>query len=150
MKRVRSILGICAVFLLGMLAGGLITFLVFRAVVTAPRRAYVEGGADGVANLVARQFSRRLHTDSGQEAQIRQILRETAQDLEGVASRMAPEVRETVQKAEARLRSVLKPEQQAEFDKMMERARATWRRAQAPPDNGRLERLSERSQNSLR
>ncbi len=136
MKRVRSILGIFAVFLLGMLAGGLITFLVFRAVVTAPRRAYVEGGADGVANLVARQFSRKLRADPGQEAQIRQILRETAQDLEGAANRMAPEVRETVQKAETRLRAVLKPEQQAEFDKMMERARATWRKAQVP-DKGR-------------
>ena len=132
MKRFRSILGIFAVFLLGMLAGGLITFLVFRAVVTAPRRAYVEGGPDGVANLLARQFSRRLRTDAAQDAQIRQILRDTAAELEGVVGRVAPEVRETVEKAEARVRAVLKPEQQAEFNKMMERARATWRKTRAP------------------
>ncbi len=136
MNRFRSILGIIAVFLLGMLAGGLITFLVFRAIVTAPRRAYLQGGGEGVANLVARQFSRRLRTDAGQEAQIRQILRDTAVELEGVAGRVAPEVRETMEKAETRVRAVLKPEQQAEFDKMMQRARETWRKVQAQPAEG--------------
>ena len=128
MNRFRSILGIFAVFLLGMLAGGLIMFLVFRAIVTAPRRAYLQGGGEGVANLVSRQFARRLHTDAAQEVQIRQILRETALELEGVAGRVAPEVRGTVEKAEARVRAVLKPEQQVEVDKMMQRARETWKR----------------------
>ena len=137
MNRFRSILGIVAVFVLGMLAGGLITFLVFRAIVTAPRRAYLQGGGDAVANLVARQFSRRLHADAGQSAQIQQILRDTAQELEGVAGRVAPEVRETVQKAEARVRAVLKPEQQAEFDKMMQRARETWKRVQSQSEKDR-------------
>ncbi len=137
MNRFRSILGILAVFLLGMLAGGLIMFLVFRAVVTAPRRAYVEGGGEGVASLVARQFSRRLHTDAAQDAQIRQILRDTAQELEGVAGRVAPEVRETVDKAETRVRAVLKPEQQAEFDKMMQRVRDTWKKVGAQPAKDR-------------
>ncbi len=131
MKRFRSILGIFAVFLLGVLAGGLIMFLVLRAIVTAPRRAYVQGGGEGVSNLVARQFARRLKTDPAQDAQIRQILRETAQELEGVAGRVAPAVRETVEKAEARVRAILKPGQQAEFDKMMQRARETWQTVQA-------------------
>ena len=133
MKRVRSILGIVAVFLLGILAGGLIMFLVLRAIVTAPRRAYVQGGGEGVANLVARQFARRLHTDPAQDGQIRQILREATQEIENAGNRVAPEIRETVEKAETRVRAVLKPEQQAEFDRMMQRARETWRKVQPRP-----------------
>jgi hypothetical protein len=137
MNRFRSILGIFSVFILGMLAGGLVMFLVFRAIVTAPRRAYVEGGGEGVASLVARQFSRRLHTDAAQDTQIRQILRDTAQELEAVAGRVAPEVRETVEKAEVRVRAVLKPEQQAEFDRMMQRVRDTWKKVRAQPAKDR-------------
>ena len=130
MKSFRSILGIFAVFVLGVIAGGLIMFLVLRAIVTAPRRAYVQGGGEGVSNLVARQFARRLKTDPAQDAQIRQILREATQEIEGVGNRVAPELRETVEKAESRVRAVLKPEQQAEFDRMMQRARETWKKVQ--------------------
>ena len=133
MKRVRSILGIFAVFLLGILAGGLIMFLVLRAIVTAPRRAYLQDGGDGVANLVARQFARRLKTDPAQDAQIQAILREATQEIVGVGDRVAPELKATIEKAETRVRAVLKPEQQVQFDKMMQRAREGWHKVQSRP-----------------
>ena len=133
MKRVRSILGIFAVFLLGILAGGLIMFLVLRAIVTAPRRAYLQDGGDGVANLVARQFARRLKTDPAQDAQIQAILREATHEVVAVGDRVAPELKATIEKAETRVRAVLKPEQQVQFDKMMQRAREGWHKVQPRP-----------------
>ena len=137
MKRVRSILGIVAVFLLGVIAGGLIMFLVFRAIVTAPRRAYVQGGGEGVANLVARQFACRLKTDPAQDAHIREILRGATQEITSVGDRVAPELKATIEKAETRVRAVLNPKQQVEFDRMMQRAREDWHKVQPRPATDR-------------
>ena len=122
MKRFRSILGIVAIFVLGMIAGGLITL---RIIDVAQRRAF-EGGGGAVADLVARRISMRLRADSAQREQIRLILRDTAKDFDSVREQVGPQLKESLEKTENRLRAVLKPEQQKEFDAMMQRARQTW------------------------
>ena len=123
MKRLRSILGIIAIFLLGMIAGGL---LVGRVIEVAQRRAFVEGGGIAVADLVARRISYRLRADAAQRGQIQAILRDTAKDFESVRDQVAPQLKESLEKTETRVRAVLKPDQQKEFDTIMQRARATW------------------------
>lgn len=133
MKRFRSILGIFTIFVLGMIAGACLVFVALRAIAYGPRHAYQQGGggADGLANLMAWQFSRKLHTDPAQDAQIREILREAAQEIKGVGDRVAPELTESVSKVETRVRAILRPEQQAEFDRMMMKAREGWKKLQA-------------------
>jgi hypothetical protein len=122
MKRLRSILGIVAIFVLGMIAGGLITL---RVIEVAQRKAF-EGGGGSVADLVARRISFRLRADAAQREQIRLILRDTAKDFESVREQIGPQLKESLEKTETRLRAVLKPEQQKEFDAMMQRARQSW------------------------
>ncbi len=133
MKRFRSILGIVSIFVFGMIAGACLVFVALRAIAYGPRHAYQQagGGGDGLANVVAWQFSRKLHTDPSQDAQIREILREAAQEIRGVGERVAPELAESASKVETRVRAVLKPDQQAEFDRMMAKARAAWKKLQA-------------------
>ena len=124
MKRFRSFLGIVAIFLLGMIAGGLVTL---RVIEVAQRRAF-EGGGGAVADLVARRISFKLRADAAQREQIRMILRDTAKDFENIREQVSPQLKESLEKAESRLRAVLRPEQQKEFDAMMQRARDTWNR----------------------
>src|SRR5471032_1333042 len=110
MKRLRSILGIVAVFILGMIAGGLLTL---RIIDVAQRKAF-EGGGGAVAYLVARRISLKLRADASQREQIRLILRDTAKDFESVREQVGPQLNESLEKTETRLRSVLKPDQQKE------------------------------------
>ncbi len=124
MKRLRSILGIVAIFILGVVAGGLITL---RIIDVAQRKAF-EGGGGAVADLVARRISFRLRADAAQREQIRLILRDTAKDFEGVREQVGPQLKESLEKTETRLRAVLKPDQQKEFDVIMERARQNWKK----------------------
>src|SRR5262249_15642110 len=126
-----SILGIVAIFLLGMIAGGLVTL---RVIEVAQRRAF-EGGGGAVADLVARRISFKLRADAGQREQIRLILRDTAKDFEKARDQVAPQLKESLEKAEARVRAVLKPDQQREFDAMMQRARASWNRRTSAAEN---------------
>jgi hypothetical protein len=124
MKRLRSILGIVAIFVLGVIAGGLITL---RIIDVAQRKAF-EGGGGAVADLVARRISLRLRADAAQREQIRLILRDTAKDFESVREQVGPQLKESLEKTETRLRAVLKPDQQKEFDVIMERARQNWKK----------------------
>jgi hypothetical protein len=124
MKRLRSILGIVAVFILGMTAGGLLTL---RIIDVAQRKAF-EGGGGAVADLVARRISLKLRADAAQREQIRLILRDTAKDFESVREQVGPQLKESLEKTETRLRAVLKPDQQKEFDVIMERARQNWKK----------------------
>ena len=79
-----------------------------------------------MADFVARRISYRLRADAAQREQIRLILRDTAKDFESVREQVSPQLTSSLEKAETRLRAVLKPEQQKEFDAMMQRARQTW------------------------
>jgi hypothetical protein len=124
MKRLRSILGIVAIFVLGVIAGGLITL---RIIDVAQRKAF-EGGGGAVADLVARRISLKLRADAAQREQIRLILRDTAKDFESVREQVGPQLNESLEKTETRLRAVLKPDQQKEFDLIMERARQNWKK----------------------
>lgn len=123
MKRLRSILGVIAIFMLGLVAGGI---LVGRLIELGQRRAFVEGGGVAVADLVSRRIAYRLRADAVQREQIRLILRDTANDFESVRDQVTPQLAASLEKTESRLRAVLKPDQQKEFDTMMLRVRATW------------------------
>ncbi len=123
MTRFRSILGVLAIFVLGVFAGAILAFVVMEAV---QRKAFVEGGGKAVAEITARRVAWRLGADKSQRAQIRQILLETGQDLTALRRKVTPELREIFVRAEGKLRAVLRPEQQEEFDKLAVQLRQTW------------------------
>ncbi|MBS0660214.1 MAG: hypothetical protein JSR82_18490 [Verrucomicrobia bacterium] len=125
MSRLRSILSVTAIFVLGMIVGGL---LAFGLVDRIQRRAFVEGGGGAVADLMARRLSYRLRADKTQREQFRQIYREAAGDLEVVRRKVAPDLREIFERSEKKFRAILRPEQLAEFDRITAQLRATWER----------------------
>ncbi len=123
MNRTRSILGVVGIFVLGLIAGIILTVWTIERV---QRKAFSEGGGPAVAELLARRMGWRLKADQRQRDQFRQILLETGQELRTLHERVRPETREIFARAESRIRATLRPEQQAEFDRMTAQLRTTW------------------------
>ncbi len=101
--RRRSLLGIAAVFLIGLVAGSAITIVSHRFMV--PRRPPIEAG--GVRPTPGEHLQRRLDLSDEQVTQVNEIL---------FAHRR--ELRETLEQVREQIRAVLTDEQKVAFDKM--------------------------------
>ena len=123
--RRRAILGVTGVFVAGLVIGAV---LAVGTIERIQRRAVMEGGRDGLAELLARRLSFHLRADATQRAEIRQILRECFADLDGVRRQVDPQLRAALDRSAVRLRATLRPDQQAKFDEMVRGGRAAWDR----------------------
>lgn len=128
MSRFRSILAVTAVFVLGAIVGAVLALSIVDRI---QRRAFVEGGGQAVADMLARRLSFRLRADEAQRTQIKTIYREAAQELEVVRKQVSPELRVIFERNEKKFRAILRPEQLAEFDRITAQLRATWDRDNA-------------------
>ncbi len=123
--RRRAILGVAGVFFAGLVIGAVLAVGTMERI---QRRAVMQGGRDGLADLVARRMSWQLRADAAQRAQIQQILREALADLDGVRRQVDPQLRAALDRSAGRLRATLRPEQQTKFDEMVRQGRAVWDR----------------------
>ena len=119
MKNWKAIAGIVLVFVLGMLAGGLVTVGVIRhKLMTNPSQA--------VANAVVRRLSWELRLNAAQREQLRGIVAEAQGQIKLVRREIQPEVAKILDDAVAKVRATLRPEQQAKFDRIVAERRAKW------------------------
>lgn len=122
MKNWKAIVGVIAVFLLGMVAGGLITAKVFQY------RIYgvLKSGSPAAANVVVRRLSWQLRLDAAQREQVRQIVTEAQQEMKAVRKQVHPQVEEILDRADGKVRAVLRPEQQEKYEKLVAERKAKW------------------------
>ena len=125
MKNWKAILGVVAVFLLGMAAGGLFTLGVIRRQLT--------GGAPVMARLVERRLSWRLRLDAAQRDQLRGIVADAQRQVREVRQQIRPQVEAILDEAVAKERATLRPDQQVKFDKLVADSRARWQRFSGGP-----------------
>ena len=120
MKNWKAVLGVVAVFLLGMAAGGLVTTsLIHRRV-----QHVAHGGPLGMEEAIVRRLSRRLGLDNAQQEQLRVIVRESQREMEPVRKKME----EVLAGAQTKIRGILTPDQAAKFDRFVTEGKARWRR----------------------
>jgi len=123
MKHWKTILGICLVFVLGMLAGGLLT----ARIVDRRIRAFMQRGPDAVVELIETRLHRELHLDAAQQADVDKAIQQARVRLKAVRHEVQPRVDEAFLQAEADIRAKLRADQAEKFDKIIARTRARWR-----------------------
>lgn len=116
MKNWKAITGICLVFLLGMVAGGLVTV----RVITRRVERIAQGGPQAVNELIVKRLTRRLDLDASQSGKLMDIVVETRGELKTVRTQVAPQVDDILTGAEKKVRAILKPEQEGKFDQVVE------------------------------
>jgi Spy/CpxP family protein refolding chaperone len=114
MERWKSIVGVLLVFLLGALAGAAVVHRVDRQRVES-----VLSGRGGVTvDLIVRRLSRSLDLDPAQQDQVRAIVTETRRDIVEIRKPVQPQIDATIERSRARVRAILRPEQQEKFDRI--------------------------------
>ena len=124
MKNWKAILSVIAVFLLGTLAGSLITFGVLRQLFPLGR------GPQAKADFIVRKLSWELWLDAPQREQLRAIVQDGQQEMKPVRQQMHPQVEAILDVADMRIRAILRPNQVEKFDKLVAERKAKWTEAE--------------------
>ena len=114
MKRWKSIVGVLLVFLLGALAGAAVEHRVGRQSV----EAVLSGRGGATVDLIVRRLSRSLDLDPAQRDQVRTIVTETRRDIVGIRKPVQAQVEAAIERSRARVRAILRPDQQEKFDRI--------------------------------
>jgi hypothetical protein len=114
MKRWKSILGVLLVFLLGALAGAAVVHRVDRQRV----EAVLSGRGGATVDLVVRRLSRSLDLDPVQQDQVRAIVTETRRDIVEIRKPVQGQVEAAIERSRARVRAILRSDQQEKFDRI--------------------------------
>jgi Spy/CpxP family protein refolding chaperone len=124
MKNWKAILGVLAVFLLGVTAGGLATHGFYQKRI----RAYQRGQATATPEAIARQMGAQLKLTPEQRDQIAAIIGDTRQRLQQARAQSEPQVRDAFQDMTRRVRDTLTPEQRQQFDRLTSERRERWKK----------------------
>jgi Spy/CpxP family protein refolding chaperone len=122
MKNWKAILGICAVFVLGMIAGGLLTIGVGIRIVQRVQKA----GPGEIDKMIVQRVSHELRLDKEQREKLQPIVADAHAKIRAAHRTINPEVAGILQKAATDARAILKPEQTKKFDEFLAKNRARW------------------------
>ncbi len=122
MKNWKAIIGIIGIFMLGMMAGGILTAKIIQKKV----REVILGGPEAVANMIVPQMSRQLGLEAKQREQLRVIVLDTQKEMKAVRKQAQPQIMEVLDRAEGKIRIILKPEQLKAFDQLVVQGKAKW------------------------
>jgi hypothetical protein len=120
MKTWKAVVGIIAVFVLGMLAGGLLCRGVMRHRIQHP------------GEVVVRRLNWRLHLDATQREQLRGIVADARKQIDDVRRQVRPQIETILSQSEDQVRAILRPDQVEIFNKIVAERKAR-REASLPP-----------------
>ena len=115
MKSIRPATGIVMVFILGILCGTLATHLYYKYRI----ESIISGRVPTREEAIVSRLDRRLHLDVRQLEQVRAIIHETRKEIMAIREQLRPQTEAAIEKAQARVRTILTPEQQKEYAKMI-------------------------------
>ena len=131
MRNWKVIVGVLGVFVLGMVAGGLVTA---RVIQKRAQRALATG-SPRAAELVARRLGWELRLDGDQRRQVLAVMQDTQRQLQTAYSAVRPQTAMILAEANQRIRAVLRSGQQEKYDRIVADRRAKWlSRAHTPGD----------------
>jgi predicted Holliday junction resolvase-like endonuclease len=131
MKNGKAILGVVLVFVLGVLAGGLITHRFYMRRI----RAVLSGQPVVSTATIVRDLNRQLQLTPEQRDKLQPVINETRQRLQQVREQIEPQALGVFDDAVKRVREILTPEQREKFDKIVADRKASWPKLlpSAPP-----------------
>ncbi len=123
MKTLKRILGVLLIFLFGVFIGAAIT----NADAMQKLRKMLIRGPEAVMDGIVNRLDQELKLDDEQKRRMQAIVDEARIELRQSRAKIQPEVEATLQKAEAKTRTMLYPEQVEKFDKIMSKGREKWK-----------------------
>jgi Spy/CpxP family protein refolding chaperone len=116
MKNWKAIVGVIAVFVLGALAGSFMTVGIIR------HRFHRGQAGQAMADHIVRKLSWDLRLDATQREQLRAIVNDGRKEMHA----LRPQIEAILTRSEAKVRAILRPDQQEKFDKLVAERKARW------------------------
>lgn len=113
MKKWKAIISIIVVFLLGSLAGALITHEIYQHRI----ESFIMG--EPKRELIVRRLSHELNLDTAQSAQLRVIVKETYAEIRNVRKQIRPQIEDILESSQNRVRAILRPDQLEKYEKII-------------------------------
>ncbi len=114
-KSRKAVLGVVSVFALGVLCGILATRLLDNYRIGSG----IAGKEQAREEVIVRRLDKRLDLDDRQEKQVRAIVHETHGVVQALRDQLRPQTEAAIEKAQARIMTILTPEQQKEYERMI-------------------------------
>ena len=115
MKQWKTPVSVICVFLLGAVAGGLVTYRVCQQNIENIMR----DDPRTMRELIVRRLQHKLNLDPGQLEQLRAIVRETHAEMKTVRRRFRPEIDQILERSQAKVRAFLRPDQLERYDRIV-------------------------------
>ena len=115
MKKWKTIASIVLVFLLGALAGGLVTY----EINLQKMERFVTGEPRSTREFIVHRLDRELHLDAAQREQLRAIVEETHLEMKAVRKQLRPQIEEILIRSQDKVRALLRPDQRQEYEQII-------------------------------
>jgi hypothetical protein len=115
MKKWKAIVSIVIVFLLGALAGALMTNMVHRH----RGESFMRGEPGHMREFVVRRLNRELGLDAEQQGQLRTIVQETHAEMKNLRRQLRPQTEEILARSQEKVRAILRPDQRERYEKIV-------------------------------
>lgn len=116
MKNIKAIIGIVIIFGLGAASGAIVTHMVERAKL----ESFIKGGPELKEETLVLRLTKKLDLDKQQQEQVRNIVHENHLAMRQVRRQCRPQIETILEQGQARIKAVLKPEQQKKFRELIE------------------------------
>ena len=113
MKKWKAIISILIVFLLGSLAGALITHEIYQHRI----ESFIRG--EPKRELIVRRLNHQLNLDAAQLSQLRVIVEETYDGIKNVRKQIKPQIEAILESSQNRVRAILLPDQLEKYEKII-------------------------------
>ena len=113
MKKWKAIISIIVVFLLGSLAGALVTHEIYQHRI----ESFIRG--EPKRELIVRRLNHQLNLDAAQLSQLRVIVEETYAGIKNVRKQIRPQIEEILESSQDKVRAILRPDQLEKYEKII-------------------------------
>lgn len=108
-------MSIIIVFVLGALAGTLVTHKIYQHMV----EGIMKGEPRTMKEFIVRRLDRELHLDPHQLVQLRAIVEETHAEMRKVRKQFRPQIEEVLVRSQEKIRTLLRPDQLEKYEKII-------------------------------
>jgi uncharacterized protein YneF (UPF0154 family) len=115
MKKWKAIVSIIIVFVLGVLAGALLTHKIYQHRV----EGIMKGEPRTTREFIVQRLDRELHLDASQLEQVRAIVKETHTEMKKVRTQFRPQIEEILARSQEKIRALLRPDQREKYEKII-------------------------------
>jgi len=115
MKKWKAIVSIMVVFVLGALAGALVTNMVHQQRV----ESLIKGETKSTREFIVRRLNLELHLDAAQQEQLRAIVQETHDEIKNLRRQFRPQTEEILARSQEKVRAILRPDQREKYEKIV-------------------------------